>query len=204
MDGTWGGPCPRPRALALRAHALAPSVLALFACPASGSALTLTLTFAHRALALISASGSTLTLLSASGFALTSGLTSCPALTLTLTSGSALTCTLAFSSCRLPRPPRARAQLLLHELIYARVGRVRVSALVRTLGWSYRHSRARNARGSRCICACAACLPVMSVKECAPLLRVSRSAPSRVRICRRARHARRLPPRQWVQTLRGS
>ena len=40
------------------------------------------------------------------------------------------------------------------------------------VGWSYRHSRARNARGSRCICACAACLPVMSVKECAPLLRV--------------------------------
>ena len=32
--------------------------------------------------------------------------------------------------------------------------RVRVSALVRNLGWSYRHSRARNARGSRCICTC--------------------------------------------------
>ena len=63
-------------------------------------------------------------------------------------------------------------------------------------GWPYRHSRARNARGSQCICPCCTRAPARECQGVRPAaLRVSRSAPSRGPVSRCVPRAR-----QWVQT----
>ena len=84
---------------------------------------------------------------------------------------------------------------LMHMHMHVRMGgacpRVRPDP-----GWLYRHSRARNARGSQCICPCCTRAPARECQGVRPAaLRVSRSAPSRGPVSRCVPCAR-----QWVQT----